>query len=156
MIDELIIDKIRSAASIVDVVGDYVELRKSGVEYEGLCPFHNDRNIGSFKVSPVKNICHCFSCGAHANPVEFIMKIENLTFPDAIRWLGKKYSIEVDDEQKRFVNVKPSVPKKEQPIPDTKVNLLWGISSASATSGIARCTAFKMAWSPHPGHHFTI
>ena len=127
MIDELIIDKIRSAASIVDVVGDYVELRKSGVEYEGLCPFHNDRSMGSFKVSPTKNICHCFSCGAHANPFEFIMKIENLTFPDAIRWLGKKYSIEVDDEQKRFVNVKPSVPKKEQPIPDNLPPRLWPI-----------------------------
>lgn len=127
MIDELIIDKIRSAASIVDVVGDYVELRKSGVEYEGLCPFHNDRRMGSFKVSPTKNICHCFSCGAHANPVEFIMKIENLTFPDAIRWLGKKYSIEVDDEQKRFVDVKPSVPKKEQPIPDNLPPRLWPI-----------------------------
>ena len=126
-IDELIIDKIRSAASIVDVVGDYVELRKSGVEYEGLCPFHNDRNIGSFMVSPKKNICHCFSCGAHADPVGFIMKMENLSFPDAIRWLGKKYSIEVDDEQKRFVNVRPSVPKKEQPIPADLPPRLWPI-----------------------------
>lgn len=124
-IDELTIDKIRSAASIVDVVGDYVELRKSGVEYDGLCPFHNDRNLGSFKVSPAKNICHCFSCGAHADPVEFIMRIEKLSFPDAIRWLGKKYSIEVDDEQKRFTNVRPSVPKKEQQIPEDLPPRLW-------------------------------
>lgn len=132
MIDELIIDKIRSAASIVDVVGDYVTLRKSGVEYEGLCPFHNDKNLGSFKVSPSKNICHCFSCGAHADPVEFMMRIERLSFPDAIRWLGKKYSIDVDDEQKRFTNVKPSIPRKEQPIPQNLPPRLWPIEWVKA------------------------
>ena len=126
-IDEHIIDKIRDAASIVDVVGDYVTLRKSGVEYVGLCPFHNDRTIGSFKVSPTKNMCKCFSCQQSADPVSFVMRMENLSFPDAIRWLGKKYSIEVDEEQKQFVNVKPSVPRKELPIPDNLPPRLWPI-----------------------------
>lgn len=124
-IDELTIDKIREAASIVDVVGDYVDLRRSGTGYVGLCPFHKDRSIGSFQVSPAKNMCKCFSCERSADPVSFIMYMEKLDFPDAIRWLGKKYSIEVDEEQKRFVNVKPSVPKKEQPIPDNLPPRLW-------------------------------
>lgn len=124
-IDELTIDKIRQAASIVDVVGDYVSLRKSGVEYVGLCPFHDDRNLGSFKVSPSKNMCKCFSCGKSADPIGFIMHMERLSYPDAIRWLGKKYSIEVDEEQQRFQNVRPSVPRKEQPIPENLPPRLW-------------------------------
>ena len=126
-IDEFVINKIREAASIVDVVSDYVDLRKSGTGYVGLCPFHADRSIGSFQVSPSKNICKCFSCGRSADPVGFIMAMENLDFPDAIRWLGKKYSIEVDEEQKRFANVRPSVPRKEQPIPDNLPPRLWPI-----------------------------
>ena len=124
-IDELTIDKIRDAASIVDVVGEYVDLRRSGTGYLGLCPWHNDRSIGSFQVSPSKNMCKCFSCGRSADPVAFVMSMERLDFPDAIRWLGKKYSIEVDEEQKRFTNVKPSVPKKEQPIPDNLPPRFW-------------------------------
>ena len=131
-IDEHTIDKIRDAASIVDVVGDYVTLKKKGTGYVGLCPFHNDRSIGSFQVSPSKNMCKCFSCGRSADPVAFVMAMERLDFPDAIRWLGKKYSIEVDEEQKRFVNVKPSVPKKEQPIPDNLPPRYWPLSWVKA------------------------
>ena len=124
-IDELTIDKIRDAASIVDVVGEYVDLRRSGTGYVGLCPFHKDRSIGSFQVSPTKNMCKCFSCGRSADPIAFVMMMERLDFPDAIRWLGKKYSIEVDEEQKRFVNVRPSVPKKEQPISENLPPRYW-------------------------------
>ena len=131
-IDELTIDKIRDAASIVDVVGDYVDLRKSGTGYLGLCPFHNDRSIGSFQVSPSKNMCKCFSCGKSADPVSFIMEMEHLDFPDAIRWLGRKYSIDVDEEQKRFTNVKPSVPKKEQPIPENLPPRFWPLEWVKA------------------------
>lgn len=126
-IDELTIDKIREAASIVDVVGDYVDLRKRGSGYLGLCPWHPDRNIGSFQVSPAKNMCKCFSCGRSADPVAFVMSMEKLDFPDAIRWLGKKYSIDVDEEQRRFVNVKPSVAKKLQPIPENLPPRFWPI-----------------------------
>lgn len=130
-IDELIIDKVRDAASIVDVVGDYVTLRRRGSEYEGLCPFHDDQNLGSFKVSPAKNICTCFSCQKTYDPVGFIMEKEGLNFPDAIRWLGKKYGIIIDEEQRRFTP-KPSQPKKELPIPANLPPRLWSIDMVKA------------------------
>ena len=95
-IDDLIIQRIKDAADIVDVVGDFVNLKKRGVRYLGLCPFHDDRHIGSFVVYPKKNVFKCFKCDAKGGPVEFIMKHEGLSFPDAIRWLGKKYLIDTD------------------------------------------------------------
>ena len=113
MIDDFTIKRIKDSASIVDVIGEFYSLRKSGVEYECLCPFHQDRHIGSFKVSPRKNIYTCFSCGETGGPVDFLMKHENLTFPDAIRWLGKKYGIEVEGSE-NFV-VKPSTPHTPPP-----------------------------------------
>ena len=114
MIDRIKEQRIKDAASIVDVIGDFYELRKHGAVYECLCPFHPDSEIGSFKVSPTRNIYTCFSCGAHGGPVDFLMSHENLSYPDALRWLGKKYGIEVDEEQKKFVQVKPSTPKPLQ------------------------------------------
>ncbi|MBQ1774075.1 MAG: hypothetical protein IIZ97_07515, partial [Prevotella sp.] len=95
-IDDLTIKRIKDAADIVDVVGDFVDLKKRGVRYLGLCPFHDDRHIGSFVVYPKKNVFKCFKCDAKGGPVEFIMKHEGLSFPDAIRWLGKKYLIDTD------------------------------------------------------------
>lgn len=95
-IDDLTIQRIKDAADIVDVVGDFVDLKKRGVRYLALCPFHDDRHIGSFVVYPKKNIFKCFKCDAKGGPVEFIMKHEGLSFPDAIRWLGKKYLIDTD------------------------------------------------------------
>ena len=126
-IDELTIDKVRDAAGIVDVVSDFVQLRRSGKEYEGLCPFHGDKNLGSFKVAPAKNICTCFSCQETWDPVGFVMKAEGLTFPDAIRWLAKKYGIFIDEEQNRF-KPKPSKPKKELPISPDLPPRLWPLS----------------------------
>ena len=130
-IDEIIIDKIREAAGIVDVVGDFVELKKSGKEYDGLCPFHDDKNLGSFKVSPSKNICTCFACNESYDPVGFLMKKERLSFPDAIRWLGQKYGIVVDEEAKRF-KPKPSTPKKELPIPQDLPPRFWPLQMVTA------------------------
>ena len=95
-IDDLTIQRIKDAADIVDVVGEFVDLEKRGVRYLGLCPFHDDRHIGSFVVYPKKNVFKCFKCDAKGGPVEFIMKHEGLGFPDAIRWLGKKYLIDTD------------------------------------------------------------
>lgn len=95
-IDDLTIQRIKDAADIVDVVGDFVDLKKRGVRYLGICPFHDDRHIGSFVVYPKKNVFKCFKCDAKGGPVEFIMKHEGLSFPDAIRWLGKKYLIDTD------------------------------------------------------------
>lgn len=98
MISQRTIDQVFNMANIVDVVSDYVDLKKSGVNYKGLCPFHNDKNP-SFVVSPSKNICHCFSCGKGGNPISFIMEKEGMTFPDAIRHLAKKYNVEVLEDK---------------------------------------------------------
>ena len=114
-IDDLTIRRIKEAANIVDVVGDFVKLKKSGVRYLGLCPFHDDKHLGSFVVYPKGNVFKCFKCDAKGGPVEFIMKHENLTFPDAIRWLGKKYSIETDMTD---FNYTPPPPRpKPAPLP---------------------------------------
>ena len=98
MIDRATVDKIIDAAQIVDVVGEFVTLRKSGVNYKGLCPFHDDRNP-SFMVSPSKNICHCFVCGKGGSPAGFLMEHEQLTYPEALRWLAKKYNIEIVEKE---------------------------------------------------------
>ena len=114
-IDDLTIRRIKEAADIVDVVGDFVDLKKRGVRYLGLCPFHDDKHLGSFVVYPKGNVFKCFKCDAKGGPVEFIMKHENLTFPDAIRWLGKKYSIETDMTD---FNYTPPPPRpKPAPLP---------------------------------------
>jgi len=98
MIDQQTIDKIIDTAQIVDVVSDFVTLRRRGINYIGLCPFHPDKSP-SFNVSPTKNICKCFSCGEGGSPVTFLMKKEQMTFYEAIRWLGKKYGIEVEEKK---------------------------------------------------------
>ena len=98
MIDRTTVDKILDAAQIVDVVSEFVTLRKSGVNYKGLCPFHDDRNP-SFMVSPAKNICHCFVCGKGGTPAGFIMEHEQITYPEALRWLAKKYNIDIQEKE---------------------------------------------------------
>lgn len=98
MIDRHTIDKIMDATNIVDVVGEFVTLRKAGVNYKGLCPFHDDKTP-SFMVSPAKQICHCFACGEGGNAVNFLMKHEQITYPEALRWLAKKYNIEVEEKE---------------------------------------------------------
>ena len=98
MIDRATVDKIIDAARIVDVVGEFVTLRKSGVNYKGLCPFHDDRNP-SFMVSPAKNICHCFVCGKGGTPAGFLMEHEQITYPEALRWLARKYNIEIVEKE---------------------------------------------------------
>lgn len=113
MIDQATIDKIMDAANIVDVVSEFVSLRKAGVNYKGLCPFHNEKTP-SFVVSPAKGYCHCFSCGKGGNPVGFIMEHEQMTYPEALRWLAKKYHIEIQerelsDEEKREASERESM-----------------------------------------------
>lgn len=98
MIDQPTIDRILEAANIVDVVSEFVTLRKRGVNYVGLCPFHADKSP-SFYVSPAKNICKCFACGAGGSPVHFIMNHEQLTYFDALRFLAKKYNIEIRERE---------------------------------------------------------
>lgn len=98
MIDRATIDKITAAADIVDVVSEFVNLRRAGANYKGLCPFHDDKTP-SFMVSPAKNICHCFACGKGGTPVSFIMEHEQMTYPEALRWLARRYHIEVKERE---------------------------------------------------------
>lgn len=113
MIDQATIDRILDAAQIVDVVSDFVTLRKRGVNYVGLCPFHNEKTP-SFSVSPAKGLCKCFSCGKGGNAVHFIMEHEQLTYYEALKFLAKKYHIEVKErelsqEEKQAQNVRESM-----------------------------------------------
>ncbi len=98
MIDKATIDRIHDAAQIVEVVSDFVTLKKKGVNYVGLCPFHDDRTP-SFSVSPSKNICKCFACGEGGTATHFIMKHEQLTYYEALKYLAKKYNIEVRERE---------------------------------------------------------
>ncbi len=98
MIDRQTVDRILDAANIVDVVSDFVTLKRAGANLKGLCPFHDDRTP-SFMVSPSKNICKCFACGEGGTPVHFIMKHEQLSYPDALRYLAKKYHIEIKERE---------------------------------------------------------
>jgi DNA primase len=98
MIDQPTIDRILDVANIVDVVSEFVTLRKRGVNYVGLCPFHADKSP-SFYVSPAKNICKCFACGEGGTAVHFIMKHEQLNYYDALRYLAKKYNIEIEERE---------------------------------------------------------
>lgn len=98
MIDQATIDRIIDAAQITDVVSDFVTLRKRGVNYVGLCPFHDDKTP-SFYVSPAKGLCKCFSCGKGGNPVHFIMEHEQMSYPEALKFLAKKYGIEIKERE---------------------------------------------------------
>ena len=113
MIDQATIDRIMDAAQIVDVVSEFVTLRRRGVNYIGLCPFHNEKTP-SFSVSPAKGLCKCFSCGKGGNAVHFIMEHEQLSYYEALKWLAKKYGIEVkerelSDEEKQAQSVRESL-----------------------------------------------
>lgn len=113
MIDSQTKQRIIDAANILEVVQDFVSLRRSGVSYVGLCPFHSDRKP-SFYVSPSKNVCKCFSCGEGGSPVHFIMKHEQLSYNEALRYLAKKYHIEIvereeTDEEKKAASERQSL-----------------------------------------------
>ena len=113
MIDRTTVERILDAAQIVDVVSEFVTLRKRGVNYVGLCPFHDDKTP-SFYVSPAKGVCKCFSCGAGGSAVHFIMRHEQITYPEALRWLAAKYNIEIQereltDDEKREASERESM-----------------------------------------------
>ena len=113
MIDQLTIEKILDAANIVDVVSEFVTLRRRGVNYVGLCPFHNEKTP-SFYVSPSKGICKCFSCGKGGNVIHFLMEHEQMSYWDAAKWLARKYGIpyserELTDSEKALQNERESM-----------------------------------------------
>jgi DNA primase, catalytic core len=98
MIDQITIGRIQDSAQIVEVVSDFVTLRRRGVNYVGLCPFHDDRTP-SFYVSPAKNICKCFACGEGGSPIHFVMKHEQFSYYEALKYLARKYNIEVIEKE---------------------------------------------------------
>ncbi len=98
LIDRETVQRIIDTANIVEVVSDFVNLKRKGANYMGLCPFHNERTP-SFSVSPSKGICKCFSCGKGGSPVNFLMELEQMTFNEALRWLAKKYHIEIQERE---------------------------------------------------------
>ena len=113
MIPQSTIDRIVDAANIVDVVSDYVTLRRAGASYKGLCPFHDDKTP-SFSVSPARGVCKCFSCGKGGNAVHFIMEMEQMSYVEALKHLAKKYGIPVEeeemtDEQRQRMNERESM-----------------------------------------------
>lgn len=145
-IDNATLARIKAAAGIVDVVGDFCELRKKGRDYQCLCPFHDDHHLGSFVVSPRRNTYTCFACGAHGDAIEFLMRHEGMTFFEAVAWLGKKYGIEV--EGGNAVSVRPSKPREAVP-PLPLLTLPLGMVTARLdTSGDALCNWIRgLHWS---------
>lgn len=119
-IDETTIQRVIERADIVEVIGDFVELKKKGARYLGLCPFHEDRHATNFSVYPSKQCYRCFACEAKGDVVKFLMEHERLSFPDAIRWLGRKYGIPVDDVPLDYT---PPAPRpKPQPLPMLEIS----------------------------------
>lgn len=140
-IDKFIIERILDAARIEEVVGDFVDLKKKGVRYLGLCPFHDDRHLGSFVVYPKGNCYKCFKCGAKGGVVDFLMAHEKLSYPDAIRWLGKKYSIETDMTDFTYT------PPPPRPAPPPLKTLVLPMSMVERTQNAANAdTDILIRW----------
>ena len=120
MIDQLTIDKIKDAANAKDILEDYgYDLVKKGTKYHCLCPFHDDHNLGSFVVNPVKGTYACYSCGARGNSIDFLMHHEHMSYIDAIKYLGKKYDIYIEGSEN--IVVKKSPPRPPTPPKQTLV-----------------------------------
>ena len=114
MIDEKTIQRINDAVNIVDVIKDFEpNVRKVGTGYQCLCPFHPDKNMGSFTISPKKNMCYCFSCEKGGDAVYYLMEGQGMSYPDALRYLGHKYDIEVEGMEK-FKDKPKSKPRDYQ------------------------------------------
>lgn len=110
-IDEQTEQRIKDAADIVSIVGEFVTLRKSGKDYMGLCPFHDDRHVGSFVVSPGRGIYSCFACGAKGDSIKFLMDHQGMKYADALRWIAAKHGIYVDDEPLTYTPTTTSAPR---------------------------------------------
>lgn len=124
-IDNLTIQKIKDAASIVDVMSDFIELKPKGQRYLAICPFHDDHRLGSFSIYPKANCYKCFACDAKGGPIEFLMQYKGLSYHDALLYLAQKYGIYVEDNTKVFENVKPAKPKELTTIEDNLPKRLW-------------------------------
>lgn len=125
--DKLTEQKIKDAAGIVDVVSDFLTLKKKGVNYQCLCPFHDDHKLGSFVVHPARNCYKCFSCDAGGGPIDFLMNYEHLSYPDALRYLATKYGITINEDYNRekFKKIKPAKPRDMNTIEDNLPKRTW-------------------------------
>jgi DNA primase len=112
MISEYTISAIKQAINVVEVVSDYIKLKKSGTDYEACCPFHDEKSP-SFKVHPVKGIFKCFGCGTSGDAIEFVMKHQQKTYPEALEILAKRYNIPIEEDkpQPKRVYKRPQQPK---------------------------------------------
>ena len=161
MINKSTIDKILDTAQIVDVVNDFVTLKRRGANYIACCPFHNEKTP-SFSVSPSKGIFKCFGCGKAGNVVNFIMEHEQLGYVDALKFLGKKYGIEVADREESAQEVENRLKSESlmivsQYAQDYYTNSLWNTPSGKAIGlsyfkerGFSEETVkkFMLGWSP--------
>lgn len=149
-IDKLIIDRVLDAAKIEEVIGDFdnIQLKKKGVRYLGYCPFHDDRHVGSFVVYPKKQCFKCFSCGAKGGVVEFLKMHEHLSFPDAIRWLGKKYNIETDMTDFTYTPPPPRPAPPPLELLELPKHLMAGtlIDTALAQDNLVRWIRMGIKW----------
>ena len=98
LIDRATVDRIYAAADIVEIIGDYVTLKRKGVNYQACCPFHNEKTP-SFVVSPSKGVFKCFGCGKAGNAVTFVMEHEGISYPEALKAVAKRYGIEVQERE---------------------------------------------------------
>ena len=114
-IDDFTVQRIKDAAKIEEVIGEFIKLTKRGQEYEGRCPFHNDRHIGNFKVNPRKGIYKCFSCDASGDSIKFLMKHAGMTYRDALVWLAQKFGIFIDDMDKHDYKPPTVTPRPAPP-----------------------------------------
>jgi hypothetical protein len=146
------IDKVKEATNVVDVLDECdVTLYKRGINYVALCPFHNDRALGNFVVSPTKNIYHCFSCGKTGDGLRYLMEHENMTFVDAIKWLGKKYGIEVegsDDVKFTPKKIVKAVPQIERRLELLTLPMTMVTSKEDTTTDILCQWLRALPWGP--------
>lgn len=125
--DKFTEQKIKDAANIVDVISDFLTLKKKGVNYQCLCPFHDDKHMGSFVVHPARNCYVCFSCDAKGGTIDFLMNYQHLSYPDALRYLATKYGIPImeDYDREKFKNIKPAKPREMTELPDNLPKRTW-------------------------------
>lgn len=151
MIDERVAQRIKDAANVVDVLRDFLPLQKRGADFVALCPFHDDRHLGSFKVSPRLNRWTCFACDASGNSVDFLMRHQNMSYPDAIRYLGQKYGIYVEGSEK--FHPKPCAPHQPTP-PLPRIDLPYSyVKARMDTSEDTLCNWIRqLPWDNEQAH----
>ena len=161
-IDRITEDKIKDAANIVSVIGDWVTLRKSGVEYVGLCPFHDDHTPTNFKVNPNKQMYKCFACGEGGDVFTFLKKKANLDYGDALRYLAQKFSVYIPDEdpkeRDRWQHIKPAKPRDISDVePDRQMLIMpreWVSKTMKATMPCVFIDWFRsLPWASDPANN---